>query len=46
MYHNGRGLSKKRLKALTAIHNYGIRRTNGTTAAMRLFDTDFPDIFS
>jgi hypothetical protein len=37
MYHNGRGLSKKRLKALTVIHNYGIRRTNGTTAAMRLF---------
>jgi hypothetical protein len=35
MYHNGRGLSKKRLKALTVIHNYGIRRTNGTTAAMR-----------
>ena len=46
MYHNGRGLSKKRLKALTVIHNYGIRRANGTTAAMRLFDTDFPDLFS
>lgn len=46
MYHNGRGLSKKRLKALTVIHNYGIKRENGTTAAMRLFDTDFPDLFS
>jgi hypothetical protein len=28
MYHNGRGLSKKRLKALTVIHNYGIPETN------------------
>ena len=46
MYHNGRGLSEKRLKALTVIHNYGIRREDGTTAAMRLFDTEFPDIFS
>ena len=46
MYHNGRGLSQKRLKALTVIHNYGIKREDGTTAAMRLFDTEFPDLFS
>jgi len=46
MYHNGRGLSQKRLKALTVIHNYGIKRDDGTTAAMRLFDTEFPDLFS
>lgn len=46
MYHNGRGLSQKRLKALTVIHNYGIRRADGTTAATRLFDTAFPDLFS
>jgi len=46
MYHNGRGLSEKRLKALTVIHNYGIKREDGTTAAMRLFDTAFPDVFS
>ena len=46
MYHNGRGLSEKRLKALTAIHNYGIKREDGTTAATRLFDTEFPDLFS
>ena len=39
MYHNGRGLSQKRLKALTVIHNYGIKRADGTTAATRLFDT-------
>ena len=46
MYHNGRGLTEKRLRALTVIHNYGIKREDGTTAAMRLFDTEFPDLFS
>jgi hypothetical protein len=45
MYHNGRGLTEKRLKALTVIHNYSIRREDGTTAAMRLFNTEFPDPF-
>lgn len=46
MYHNGRGLSEKRLKSLTVIHNYGIKRADGTTAATRLFDREFPDLFS
>ncbi len=46
MYHNGRGLSQKRLKALTVIYNYGIKRADGITAAARLFDTEFPDLFS
>ena len=46
MYHNGRGLSERRLQALTVIHNYGIKRGDGTTAAMRFFETDFPDLFS
>ncbi len=46
MYHNGRGLDGKRLKALTVIHNYDIRREDGTTAAMRLFNTEFPNLFS
>ena len=45
MYHNGRGLSEQRLRALTVIHNYGLKREDGTTAAMRLFETDFPDLF-
>jgi len=45
MYHNGRGLTEKRLRALTVIHNYWIKRSDGTTAAMRLFDTEFPDPF-
>ena len=45
MYHNGRGLTKRRLKALTVIHNYGIKRSDGTTAAERFFGTEFPDLF-
>jgi hypothetical protein len=27
------------------IHHYGFKRQDGTTAAMRLFETDFPDLF-
>ena len=45
MYHNGRGLTEKRLRALTVIHNYGLKRADGTTAATRLFDRTFPDLF-
>lgn len=45
MSHNGRGLTKRRLKALTVIHNYAIKRANGTTAAERFFGTEFPDLF-
>ncbi len=46
MYHNGRGLSKQRLGALTVIHNYCLKRADKTTAATRLFDREFPDLFS
>jgi hypothetical protein len=45
MYHNGRGLTKKRLAALTVVHNYGFKRADGTTAAQRLFGSPFPDVF-
>lgn len=45
MYHNGRGLTEKRLRALTVIHNYGLKRADGTTAAMRLFGRRVPDLF-
>jgi len=43
MYHNGRGFTEKRLAALTVIHNYGIKHSDGSTAAARLFGQDFPD---
>lgn len=46
MYHNGRGLTEQRLRALTVIHNYGLKRHDGTTAAKRFFNQDFPDLFS
>lgn len=43
MNHNGRGLSPKRLKAQTVLHNYFLKRDDGTTAAERLFHAKFPD---
>ena len=45
MYHNRRGLAPGRLQALTVMHNYGLTRSDGTTAAQRLFGTPFPDLF-
>ena len=45
LYHNGRGLTKNRLAALTVIHNYGLRRDDGTTAAERMFNSSFPNLF-
>jgi len=45
MHHNGRGITPKRLKALTVIHNYDTKRRDGTTAAERLFDAKIPDLF-
>lgn len=44
-HHNGRGLLSERLKALTIIHNYALKRFDGTTAANRLFGKEFPDLF-
>lgn len=43
MHHNGRGLTPKRLKAQTVLHNYYLTRDDGTTAAERLFRKKFPD---
>jgi len=45
MHHNGRGISGRRLGVLTVIHNFVIKRPDGTTAAQRLFGADFPDLF-
>jgi len=45
IHHNGRGISFKRLKALTVIHNYYLKRSDGTTAAERLFKKIFEDPF-
>ena len=44
-HHSGRGLLPERLKALTIIHNFTLKRFDGTTAANRLFGKEFPDLF-
>lgn len=44
VYHTRRGLSDKRLKVLTIIHNFGLKRPDGTTAAQRLYRIEFPDL--
>ncbi|NWH05104.1 hypothetical protein HXW94_08925 [Desulfobacter latus] len=45
MNHNQRSIPLTRLKVLTVIHNFGIKRQDGTTAAQRLFGQKFPDLF-
>jgi hypothetical protein len=44
--HGHSRVSKGRLKALTVIHNYLIRRDDGTTAAQRFFGQEHKDLFS
>lgn len=45
IHHCGRGLSARRLKTHTVIHNFDMKRADGTTPAERLFGTKFPDLF-
>ncbi len=45
VHHNRRGLSTKRLKVSTVIHNFALKRSDGTTAAERLFGRKFPNLF-
>jgi hypothetical protein len=45
LHHSGRGFTAQTLKALTIIHNFDIKRDDGTTAAQRLFEKPFPDLF-
>lgn len=44
-YHHRRALPPAVLKALTVVHNYGLRRPDGTTAAERLFGLRHADPF-
>jgi hypothetical protein len=47
LFHHGQTrLSETRLKALTAVHNYVVRRADGTTAAERFFGQKQRDAFS
>lgn len=45
IHHGGRGLSERRLQVLTVIHNFALKRSDGSTAAERLFGRQFPDLF-
>ena len=44
-YHHRRALPPHVLKALTVIHNYVLRREDGSTAAARFFGTSHDDLF-
>ncbi len=45
LHHGLHRLSKRRLKALTVLHNYYARRPDGTTAAERFFGQTPDDLF-
>jgi hypothetical protein len=44
-HHGHSRVSERRLKALTVIHNYMVKRSDGTTAAERLFGQQHKDVF-
>ena len=43
--HCRRGLGEKRFPVLTVVHNFDLRRADGTTAAERFFGQEFPNLF-
>src|SRR3954454_2260346 len=45
-HHGHSRVSERRLKALTVIHNYLVKRSDGTTAAQRFFGQPHKDLFS
>lgn len=45
LHHARRGFSQQALKVLTIIHNFDLKRADGTTAAQRLFKHEFPRPF-
>ena len=45
LHHAHRGIDPKTLQVFKIIHNYDLRRVDGTTAAQRLFGKPFPDLF-
>jgi hypothetical protein len=45
LHHANRGFTEQTLKVLTIIHNFDLKREDGTTAAQRLFGRPFPDLF-
>jgi hypothetical protein len=45
-HHGHSRVSERRLKALTVIHNYVVKRSDGTTAAERFFGQKHKEVFS
>jgi hypothetical protein len=45
IHHNRRGLSTRCLRVMTVLHNFHLKRSDGTTAAQRLFGQPTPDLF-
>jgi hypothetical protein len=45
LHHNRRGLSSRRLAVMTTLHNFYLKRPDGSTAAERLFGQSSPDLF-
>ena len=45
-HHGHSRVSERRLKALTVIHNYVVKRADGTTAAQRFFGLKHKEVFS
>lgn len=46
IHHEHKGIPKSRLEVLTVVHNFDIRREDGSTPAQRLFQRPFPDLFA
>jgi hypothetical protein len=46
LHHGHSRVSPRRLKAMTVIHNYVVKRDDGTTAAERFFEQKHPDVCS
>ncbi len=45
LHHSNRGFSDQTLKVLTIIHNFDVKRDDGSTPAQRLFRHEFSDLF-
>lgn len=45
LHHGTRGFTVLSLRSLTIIHNFDLKRPDGSTAAQRLFRQSFPDLF-
>ena len=45
-HHAQRGFWQNHLQVLTVIHNFDLKRSDGTTAAQRLFGRQFPNLFA